>query len=236
MDTLTAHDISMLTGKTPRAIRKRAVKEDWPYHPGANGAKRFLWSSLPDDIRLLYNKNRIETTPPLPAAIPSNRTNPAIPAQSPIALAGPITVNRQSQKKALAKADLLRLYLQNLKKAPWGHKDNARESFMVAYNSGVAWPRLYKLLGPVSWKTIEGWKRMVKKSADPMRLADRRGVHRTGESLISDVQAKILLACLLHPNRPLISESIRMAKAVMAQRGIENGYSDATYRRWIIDW
>ena len=234
MDALTVKKIAQLDGHSIQAVHKRATKEDWIYYPGANNTKKFILSSLPRDIRLLYNKVNIESAPPLP--IPADRAiSPAIPRQTQ-RLAGPITVSRQSQQKALAKADLLRLYMQALKKAAWGKKNPARETFVLAYNSGMAWPRLYEVLGPVSWKTIEGWKRQVKRSADPMRLADRRGTHRAGESLISDVQEKILLRCLLHPNRPLIAEAIRMAKAVMDQKGIENGYSESTYRRWVHDW
>jgi len=138
--------------------------------------------------------------------------------------------------KGMAKADLLRLYTQCISSAGHGRKMRARTEFMRAYNSGIVYPVLFQHLGPVSWQTIEGWKRTAKTTRETFELCDDRGVCRRGRRGLTEEQSQILLRCALHPNKPLISEAIRTAWAVMHTRGISNGHSEATYRRWIKDW
>lgn len=53
---------------------------------------------------------------------------------------------------------------------------------------------------------------------------------------VSKAQGDMLLACALSPNAPLEAEAIRSARQLMAARGIEDGLSDDTYRRWLKDW
>lgn len=226
---ITAKEISNITGKTVRTIQKTANKDNWEYttEPGIGGKiRKYPVSSLPDDIQIKYNQVS-HMTPIIKGtstSISTNTTPPGAPA-----------LCQDQINKALAKADLLRLYRQNLKRAPWGKKGIARTQFMTAYNSGIAYQNLYEILGKVSWKTIEGWKQSVK-SGDTLNLADRRGYYKRGRCELSDEQTDILLRCALHPNKPLISEAIRMACSIMNTRGIENGYSDATYRRWLEKW
>ena len=107
---------------------------------------------------------------------------------------------------------------------------------MRAYNSGIAWPVLFAQLGTVSWQTIEGWKRAAGKKNEVFNLADMRGRARRGQRIITEQQGDILLKCALSPNRPKVAEVIRIAKAVMAAHGIDNGHSPATYRRWLNHW
>jgi putative transposase len=138
--------------------------------------------------------------------------------------------------KGMAKADLLRLYTRCIISAGHGRKMRARTEFMRAYNSGIVYPALFQHLGPVSWQTVEGWKRTVKISRETFELCDDRGVCRRGQRALTDEQSQILLRCALHPNKPLISEAIRMAWAVMHTGGISNGHAEITYRRWLKDW
>ncbi|WP_084059156.1 Mu transposase C-terminal domain-containing protein [Desulfacinum hydrothermale] len=147
-----------------------------------------------------------------------------------VAQATPTALSDEQRRKALARADLVRLYVRHLAKHPHGRKVAAREEFVRAYLGG-AWPEILEVLGKVSWKSIERWKRTLHESGDPFRLADFRGRHRRGAVSVTDEQRRILIRCALHPGAPRISEAIRRARAVMRASGIEDGRSDSTYRR-----
>lgn len=230
--TITVKKISSLLQKNKSTIIRRAQKESWSFKevsgPGGK-RKEFIISKLPEEIRLLYNKMQIE----------KQTKQIAIPKDSnisvPFSIDDPPSLCQAQINNALTKADLLRLYIMALKKSAWGKKAKVRKNFMRGYNSGIAYPELFSSLGKVHWKTIEGWKQVMHHSGDTLKLADRRGFCKRGQSLTED-QENILLRCALHPNRPKISEVIRLARCVMDSKNIMDGYSDATYRRWLTDW
>ncbi len=238
--SVTIQQLHEISGMGIRALQIRAGKENWSYievsGKGRGGKVRhFIISQLPEDIQLIYNKvqlqKQIEASPNPPATYK--------PASAPVeySCTQPAVIGRAQQEKALTKYDLLRLYRERIRTAPYGQKTRVRDDFVAAYNTGLMYPKLFEQLGPVSWKTIEGWKRDVTCSGnDCYVLADRRGAWRRGQTSINAPHEKILLMCLLHPHAPRIAESIRVAREIMHQRGIENGFSDATYRRWIKEW
>uniref|UniRef100_A0A6M3KRP9 Putative transposase n=1 Tax=viral metagenome TaxID=1070528 RepID=A0A6M3KRP9_9ZZZZ len=107
---------------------------------------------------------------------------------------------------------------------------------MDGYNSGAAYPYIYKVIGRVKWQTIEGWKQKISNAGgDPFALVDTRGASIRGQRSINPDQAACLIA-VLRSNLKKKSEIITTAKMIMAQRGIEDGLSDHTYRRWINEW
>ncbi|MFZ5775078.1 MAG: Mu transposase C-terminal domain-containing protein [Thermodesulfobacteriota bacterium] len=216
--------LAMLPG-TERNIARRAAMENWP----------FFWQKVRGGQQKMY---LAELLPPvINKAIRDMDQIDALLPVAPQAMPKPEAVSEDQSKKAMLKADLLRLYLQALANAPWGKKDQARDDFMTAYNSGIAFPEIHAALGELSWKTIEGWKRKIKQaSGDTLRLADRRGSCRKGKRGLTEEQTDILLRCALHPNKPRIAEAIRMAHSIMRTKGISNGHSEATYRRWLDDW
>ena len=138
----------------------------------------------------------------------------------------PAAVNR----RALAKADLVKHYNDMLSSCTKGEKGPRREDFSAAYNANISYPYIYGILGKVTWQTIERWRSGV---AD---LADQRGAWRRGKHGLTGQQEEIVLKCVCHPNAPRISEAIRLAKAMMESQGIANGHSEHTYRRFIADW
>lgn len=213
---------------TERGIQSRADRDQWPFmYEKVRGGHRKLYLShlLPDPVReAILDQEKIDALIVAPGG-----NHPATIDQAPIC--------ENQQNKAMLKADLLRLYLQALSVAAWGKKDQARTDFMIAYNSGIAYPEIFKGLGELSWKTIEGWKKKLEKNkGDTLKLADRRGHHKRGKSGLTSQQTDILLRCALHPNKPRLSEAIRMAHAIMHTKSIENGHSAATYRRWLKNW
>ncbi len=228
---LESIELEEVFGISERAVRKRAAAHNWfvkAQRKDTGGKKNLYWlTSMQEDERLLVlkwlsEKNvLIESQDILPA-----HTLAAVPA-----------ICEKQQAKGMAKADLLRLYTSHIKAAGYGNKVNARKEFMHAYNSGIAYPKLFEIIGKVKWKTIEGWKHTLQKSqGDTFKLADGRGYYRRGTSSVTQEQGDLLLRCALHPNRPQMAEAIRMARAIMNTKEIKNGHSDATYRRWLSTW
>ncbi len=169
----------------------------------------------------------------LPALCQRGNLKGNLPAQKS---GTPVILSDKQYATGGAKIDLVRHYLAALKASGHGRKAQARDDFILTYNSGYAYPAIYKILGPVSWQTIEGWKRILRAGGNITDLSDRRGKWAKGKTKVTAEQASIIVQCALHPNRLLISEVIREAKRRMHLKGIDNGHSDATYRRWLIDF
>jgi putative transposase len=234
---LSSKEIAELKGISRQAVEKQSRDEDWPYDttsgPGRGGVqRRFYLSSLPDDIRLLYNKVQLEKSAiPIGGSLKSATSHLPVPKSDTPAL----LTDRQYATGG-AKIDLLRHYLDAIKSLGHGQKSQARDDFLLTYNSGYAYPAIYRILGPTAWQTIEGWKRILSAGGAITELADRRGRWNKGKTIITAAQASILVQCALHPNRLLPAEVIREARRRMHAKGLDNGLSEATYRRWLIDF
>lgn len=146
-------------------------------------------------------------------------------------------LSEKQKENALAKADLLRLYMEKRKNAPWGQKKAVCDEFLIAYNSGIPYPELFMKLDKVKYQTIEGWlQKMNRNGGDPLCLADQRGHTRRGSSIISREEAEIFIKIALNPNRPKISEVIRIARAVMKTKGIDTSAKSRTIRNFLNEW
>lgn len=223
-ETVTAQDISQALDISDRGVHKRAESEGWLYTTAGGGIKRYYAHSMSQPDRLA-----------LPCCNVSAQRNMPAKTRQPIQFIA--AVCKEQKKKSTAKADLLRIYIAWQKQALWGKKTKHREIFMTAYNSGVAHPEIFKVLGKVSYKTIEGWKNIVEKnSGEILALTDRRGYAHRGKSKITDAEKDILLACALHPNQLLLAEVIRSARDIMRVRNIPNSLSNATYIRFLNSW
>ena len=226
---LTVRDVAEALVCTERAVQARAAREKWPKKaiPGrGRGGKRYVFQS--GFMEILNEGERISIL----QWLQNKEAQPLIKRSCSQVLC------EAQEKKKNAKADLLRLYLARMKTAKWGNKKKVRRDFMRAYNSGIAYPKLFEIIGEVSWKTIDGWKRAVRDQGDTAALADRRGYGMRGQRCVNPEQAGVLLSLVQSPhnNKKLKSEIIRIAKSLMIERGIEDGLSDATYRRWLDDW
>ena len=226
--TITAKDISAILGISQRATRKRAEKEKWSHVQNLRNAKLYLIANLPEDIKITIAAHHQKQLIPVPDP---DKYTPVLHASENQSLPSGARLD-----KGMAKADLLRLYIKTIKKAGHGTKIHVRKEFMRAYNSGIAYPKIFEIVGKVSWKTIEGWKAKIKTTKETFNLCDRRGFCKRSKCILSEQQKDILLKCALHPNKPLASETIRMAWSIMHTKGIPNGNSAATYRRWLNDW
>lgn len=253
MLTAAASEIAKVLNVTARSIQRRAIKENWPFET-ENGrgvpTKKFIVAKLPLEIALLINKDEIQKFQTENALVcqPGALVVRA-PGQSPESRAWPAPTKALAVKKwdtpinsvqmslAMEKASILHAYQKQVDAAPFGDKIKVREQFINAYNSGIPWPDAFEKIGPLSWKTIEGWKTKAKTyGGDTLCLADRRGYVKRGEITVTQEQGDIFLKCALNQNKLKVSEAIRMARAVMAQAGVKNGHSDSTYRRFLSEY
>jgi putative transposase len=225
---LAALELPVLPG-TANGIYRKAYRENWSFYwKSERGGQIKMYRAylLPDGIRqAILDQEEINALVPVNGA-----------ANLPAIIGNGIVCSAQAGKANL-KASLVRLYMQAIAAATWGHKEQARDNFMAAYNSGAAWPDLYKELGELSWKTVENWKTKLKKTCgDSLQLADRRG-KKKGERSITPLQAQIILAFVRQPKGKSLpkSEIIRFSRDVMRGKGVDN-LSDATYRRFLDDW
>lgn len=235
--TYTAQELAVMAlpclPSTERRIRARAKCEEWTktYEKVQGGHQyRYLSGLLPDEVKTAITMYELKRDGNLSLTVTSQ-----MPAKALQQSTKSLKLCEAQLKNALAKADLVNLYNKWIASAAWGRKDQARTDFLLAYEGG-AWTILKELLGEVSWKTIERWKNTIKTQGDALHLAEKRGYAKRGQTVVTPEQTKVLLACVLHPNRPRISEAIRMASAVMQARGLANGHTESTYRRWVEGW
>ena len=230
--TLTIQQIQELSGGSLRTLQRRSTLENWPYiekkGQGRSGKiKRYFLIGLPEEIKLACSKITI-------ASELSLSTVSTLPAATDKKTTGSLT--EKQVVVAAAKIDLTREYLKSIKSAGHSKKAQARDGFILAYNAGLILPEIRKILGQRNWKTLETWKRQLRAGAKMTELADRRGQARKGESAVTAQQSRVLLQYALNPNRLKVSEVIRQSKKTMPVIGIEDHNSEATYRRWLMNF
>ncbi|EHJ46361.1 Transposase-like Mu [Solidesulfovibrio carbinoliphilus subsp. oakridgensis] len=197
-----------------RATRMRADRESWPFEEEpCRGGKRRLYQALalPEDVRT--------------ALIAIEATN--LPATA----TADTSLTENQRRKALAKADLVRLYTETLSKA--ANKGRARDEFIAAYAAGV-WPAIKATLGDISWKSLERWKTAMRRTGSALALADTRGGVRV-EPVVTERHAQILLALARHPNKPCLSEVCRMAREAFKPAGLAD-CAEITLYRYLRKW
>lgn len=212
--TYSAKTIAQALDISERATRMRADRESWSFEeePCRGGKRRlFQAAALPEDVRTAIIAFEATT---LPAATASG-TN----------------LTESQRRKALAKADLVRLYTETVAKA--ASKTRARDEFMAAYTAGV-WPAIKDVLGDVSWKSLERWKTAMRRTGSALALADTRGGVRV-EPVVTEQHAQILLALARHPNKPCLSEVCRIAREAFKPAGLSD-CAEITLYRYLRKW
>ncbi len=134
---LQALDLPVLPSAL-RSIVRKADRENWAFYwESVRGGSRKMYRAymLPDYVQeAILKKEEIDSL--FPVATTGN-----LPALKDI------TLNPRQRSKANLKASLVRLYMEAMTAAAWGEKEQARETFMLGYNSGAAYPELYRELG-----------------------------------------------------------------------------------------
>lgn len=136
------------------------------------------------------------------------------------------------EKHAKAKAYLLKLYTEYSEKEDSILK--AKHKFIQLFNH-EAFPDLFKTIGRITFKTVERWKADYEKSGKDYRvLAPKYKTDRP--SSVPPEQSEILIKLYLNPNKPLVSEVVRMAMDMFLMKNHKTILSDHTYRRFIERW
>ena len=222
---LAAKEISELTGKTDRAIRKRAKKEGWPFvKEKARGGKlrKYLVTSLPEDVRL---------------AISPKPEVPSIYNGIPLPVGSPELADWQN-KIALARADLIRQYVAEKTRAKSKKESviRAGKNFLQDYNTGQMLPTVHGIIGGAAWQTVEAWTKTFRDANyNYMALAPAWG-NRRGVRKVTDAEFNTVLTFALHENRLRISQICRFAKKRLASQEIHSPSSEDTLRRALQDW
>ena len=228
MYLVSPKEIAAATGKSVRFINMRATDEQWDAEIiNKRGDRRFYVDSLPEDVRM---------------ALHSHSAKNIMEYNNPSAIKQTSETKRLCDwqvKQAAAWMDLLRLYLEYVKKKAQGYGTigKIKEEFERAYNAG-AYPEIFKILGRKNLKTIEKRVKIVKDGCpDPLtEFAPKYGSNK-GKRSINAEQAEVIFSIVRSPYQPKRkSEIIRIARAVMDQKGIDDGLSDATYRRYLDEW
>jgi putative transposase len=245
----SANEIARITGLTPRRIKQIAASENWAYIEkfSRGGAMRLF--EITDDVLMRFSQAVKVELPPTPTPeffSPNGADLPPVPA---IAGAAPPSANtapahffetQPTMKEcgggldaaALARSDLVRFYIAAIDAAPFTKKTQARKDFVRLYNTGELYPEIFARVGPTSWQSLERWKlRGRENNFGP--IADRRAGALRRKTIFSDEQGEIILGLIRHPNRLTISEAISLGRKIMAARGIQDGHSESTYRRFI---
>ena len=207
---------------------QKRVRSSWQSRPrkGRGGGKEWLVSSMPEAtqraLQTAEERRAIEAEAALPAVAVSRLLSPARQA----------ILDDKRRYKALAKADLLGLYLDW--QAKHGSTIRQKQAFILAYQGG-AWSKLLAELGPrVSWKSLERWKLERKDSGGVLALADKRGLAHRGKSMLTERHQTIILGQILDGDRQIST----CARIIQERCKAENLAvpSDDTIRRWVANY
>ncbi len=254
----TNAEIAQVLKISRQAATKRAAQEGWPFQErpnprGGKAIKEYFYASLPKDVQKALKTWELGRVVEEGKALRSPQS--AVEKRKEV---GPAASGGQSimltpwqERKALAEADLLRLYREAAGRARWGEVLPAKLRFLERYNAGSSgpYPQIYKILGTVTHKTIERWAVKAREAQQAggdlvSALAPKHGNHLRGrrrlgeregrlEDLMRTPQGKILLAWALSPNRYNKAQVIANARSAMRRRGILDSESDITYRRFL---
>lgn len=214
-----------------RSVFLRAEREGWNFRPrhGRGGGREWPVESMPqttqEDIRLAEERKAIEQETVKSAALPDIlNSGPKLQPETRNTI-----LDDKRRYKALAKADLLDLYLSWQRK--YGATVAQKEAFILAYRGG-AWTKLLGELGPrISWKSLERWKLERKESGTVLSLADGRGLSHRGKSMLTDQHKSIILGQVMDGDRQ-ISTCVRIIQARCQAEAIAIPSED-TIRRWV---
>lgn len=190
-EAYTSQALAPVLGLTRQGVDAQAKSGGWQSRPrsGRGGGREWLVGSMPDAtqraIRMAEERRALEEE----AA--HNATLPDVAASQLPSPARQAILDDKRRYKALAKADLLGLYLDW--QAKYGATVKQKQAFILAYQGG-AWGKLLAELGPgVSWKSLERWKLERKESGGVLALADKRGLAHRGRSMLTERHQTIIL-------------------------------------------
>jgi putative transposase len=212
----TSKQIAEAMGCNISTIARKSQRESWPYtkRPGRGGGKLFKFIDLPKYVQTTIT---IYEAKHLPAPTSCYDESKPIPDKA--------------HQVGLAKFNLLNDWLKNrTNKKP---KNKADAVFFAAYNSGVSHPDIFKLIGKVKKKTVQGWDKNIRNNGGDYRcLCDRRGWDKDygPRGDIGPEAEEIFLRIYLNPNRPSGALAYDAMCSILDRREIKRPSKRTTYR------
>jgi putative transposase len=229
MNALVAESqISEALNIVPRAVRLQAVKDSWPVSKkqkqGGNEV-HYVRDLLPMQVQ----KSLVVRQSVTGAGVPTVIHDTPVP--------------KRSNKIGLAKYNLVHAFRIAKEQAPWGGKGQAAIEFLLAYNTGLLLPGVFKEIGQIQERTLEALdKKLRNNNDDYLALCDGRGgwkKHGTNKyqgRKLSETAKAVFLRCYLDPHRPSVTMAILTARAIMKQKEIPEYASNSTFARWLKDY
>ena len=205
--------------KTYAALRRRVARNYYKTYVKIKGEGfvNITDNAIPDNLQLLI-KNKLSNT-----TINNPDTHATVIADE---------LSPEEEKYSLAKANIIKMYLEYLVK--FGKDNGTRKRFVDLYNH-KAFPEQFAQVGKIgSWKTIETWKREYLNNNYDYRVLARKKISRS--SSVPPEQSEVIIKLALNPNRPLLSEVVRMAMEIFEMKRHPRILSPTTYRRFIDNW
>ena len=221
----TTKELAELICVAPKNLLSRAEQEAWDYTPRAKklGGDLWLLNSMPESTQIAIRTSEERQ-------IMEAQTDNALMPANPYLKISKDLLDDNRRYKALAKADLVRIYLEWQRKH--GKTVAQKEAFILAYLGG-AWPALLSEFGPkVSWKSLERWKLDQARAGSVLALADMRGIAHKGRTSLTEQHRIIILGKILNPNAPTISACARQIQKRCVAEGMYEP-SEATIRRFV---
>ena len=146
-----------------------------------------------------------------------------------------VVLEESQAKKKRLKEDLLNAYLARIAEAPRKQRTQTAKDFVFEYNNQIIFKEIFKVVGTVSFQTLERWKVKIRKDKDA--LVDTRGGNQTPKYQLTPAQEAVLVAAIRHPHGLLKAEMIRLFRETLETKGISFcPMSDNWLLRWINDW
>jgi putative transposase len=110
------------------------------------------------------------------------------------------------------------------------------ELITVEYNNGSLAPELYALKGKRTERALRIWLARYEQSKQDMYALLHGNRYQKRQRKITELEGKVLLAILLHPNRISIGSALKLLKAKAETGVIASPSSSPTLRRWVEEW
>ncbi len=104
------------------------------------------------------------------------------------------------------------------------------------YNNGSLAPELYALKGKRTERALRLWLGRYEQSKQDMYALLHGNRYQKRQRKITELEGKVLLAILLHPNRISIGSALKFLKAKAESGLIDSPSSVPTLRRWVEEW
>jgi len=228
MNCVAESQISEALDIGARAVRLQAVKDSWPVKKtqkqGGNELF-FVRDLLPVHVQESLVVRESVTGAGLPMVI----------HETP--------VPKRSNKIGMAKYNLVHAFRNAKEQAPWGGKGQAARDFLLAYNTGLLLPGVFKEVGEIQERTLEALDKKLRNGGDNyLVLCDGRGGWKKHGSnkykgrKLSEYAKSVFLKCYLTGSRPSVKMAILTAKIILEKKEKPDHSNESTWRRWLKDY